>query len=187
MKACGVTVSLAAFLLVAGVAAAQEVVDQTAETPDVDYNPSPSHPFGRPNPDAPPELSQFAFMVGEFDCVDEIRQADGSILRFSAIWNAKYFLNGMGIQDEYWTPTFYTSNIRIFDPAEGKWKVTFFRMPGYFSGVWEGGWEGDRMELRPSGNPNGPPLLFHHITSAGYEWQSGAQNPGWTSSCTRRR
>ena len=161
--------------------------DQTAADPDAAYAPSPAHPFGRPHPDAPAELSQFAFMIGDFDCVDEIRQADGSRLRFRAIWNAHYFLNGYGIQDEYWTPSFHTSNIRIFDPAAGKWQVTFFRMPGYQSGVWQGVREGDRMVMRQGGQTTGPGLTFHNITADGFDWNSGGQSPGWTSSCKRRR
>ena len=53
------------------------------------YEPSPAYPFGRPHPEAPPELEQFAFMIGAFDCVDEIRQQDESWNRFPAVWNAR--------------------------------------------------------------------------------------------------
>ena len=170
-----------------GGAAAQVVSDQTANAPEVAYVPSPAYPFGRANPGAPPELAQMAFMVGEFDCVDEVRQGDGSRLRFKAIWNARYFLNGFGIQDEYWTPTFFTSNIRIFDPDAGRWKITFFRMPGYQSGVWEGGQEGDSMVFRSGGRTSGPGLTFYNIRAGGFDWNSGGDDPGWTSTCIRRR
>lgn len=171
----------------AGPLGAQEVVDRTAGAPDVSYAPSPAHPFGRPHPNAPPELAQFAFMIGEFDCIDEIRQADGSRLRFRAIWNARYFLNGFGIQDEYWTPQFFTSNIRIYDPNSAQWHVTFFRMPGYQSGVWQGTREGDNMVMRQGGATSGPGLTFHNIRDDGFDWHSGGAAPGWTSSCERRR
>ena len=53
---------------------APKVQDQTAAEVDVTYAPSPAYPNGRMNPDAPPEVAQFAFMVGEFDCIDEMRQ-----------------------------------------------------------------------------------------------------------------
>ena len=43
-----------------------------AQTVQSAYDPSPSHPFGRPHPDAPVELAQFAFMIGAFDCTDRI-------------------------------------------------------------------------------------------------------------------
>lgn len=163
------------------------VTDRTDGEPSTSYAPSPAHPFGRPHPDAPKELEQFAFMVGEFDCIDEIRQPDGSMLRFRAIWNARYFLNGHGIQDEYWTPTFYTSNIRIYDPKTKRWNVTFFRMPGYQSGVWHGQKEGDKLVMRQGDKTSGPGLTFHNITADGFDWHSGGPTPGWTSTCTRRR
>lgn len=150
------------------------------------YEPSPAHPFGRLNPDAPPELQQFAFMIGAFDCIDQIRQQDGSWLEFPAVWNAFYFLDGHGIQDKYWAPTFSTSNIRIFDPEKGTWMVTFFKMPGYQSGVWEGVQEGETMVMRQGGQTTGSGLTFYNITDTGFDWRSG-NNPGWKSSCTRRR
>lgn len=168
-------------------ARAQAVADNTAPDPNTSYAPSPAHPFGRPHPEAPPELAQFAFMVGEFDCVDELRRRDGTRLRFRAIWNAKYFLNGFGIQDQYWTPQFYTSNIRIFDSDSDLWQVTFFRMPEYQSGVWQGRKEGDAMIMRNGGRTSGPGLTFHNISPDGFDWHSGGDDPGWTSSCIRRR
>jgi hypothetical protein len=164
-----------------------EVFDQTGDEVDVSYAPGPAYPFGRPHPDAPAELEQFAFMVGEFDCVDEMRQKDGSFLRFRAIWNARYFLNGFGIQDEYWTPRFFTSNIRIYDPKSKQWQVTFFRMPGYQSGVWQGKKEGNMMVMRRDGRTIGPGLTFYDISEDGFRWHSGGETPGWTSTCKRRR
>ena len=147
------------------------------------YDPSPAYPFGRPNPAAPPQLLEFAFMIGEFDCVDVIRQPDGTTVEFSAIWNARYFLNGMGIVDEYWSPDFATSNVRIYDPQEGRWMVTFFRMPGYFSGVWSGGMEGENMVVRREGSQGY--LEFYEITENSFKWHTSSDN--WTSECTRRR
>ena len=164
------------------------------------YGPSPAYPFGRPNPDAPPELQQFDFMVGEFDCEEATRSRDGSWNEFKAIWNARYFLNGYGIQDVYWNPRFSTTNLRIFDPAVGRWKVTYFKMPRYGSGVWEGKKEGDKIILR-----NDPPgeqgtrrisiLTFSNIRSDGFDWLGGSYREndpanirqGWRSSCKRRR
>ena len=170
-----------------GQVAAQAVVDQTEAEPNVRYEWSPAYPYGRPNPTAPPELAQFAFIIGEFDCIDEMRRRDGTWVRFRAIWNAHYFLNGFGVQDEYWNPDFHTSNIRIYDPTAGRWKITFFRMSGYQSGVWEGGLEGDDLVFRSGGRTSGPGLTFYDRTEDGFEWHSGGDDPGWKSTCTRRR
>ncbi len=170
-----------------GAAATQDSGGRSGAEPNVTYEPNPAYPYGRPNPAAPAELTQFAFMIGEFDCIDEIRQRDGTHKSFRAIWNAHYFLNGFGIQDEYWTPDFHTSNIRIYDPEAGHWKITFFRMPGYQSGVWEGGLEGDDLVFRSGGRTSGPGLTFYQRTAEGFKWHSGGDDPGWKSTCTRRR
>lgn len=164
------------------------------------YEPSPAHPFGQPNPSAPPELRQFDFMIGEFDCVDEIRGADGAWQRTDAIWNASYFLNGYGIQDVYWCDTFATSNVRIYDPATGAWRVNFFRAPSTAvgAGQWVGeehvGEQGRRLVMW-SGSPdrkNGSRLTFFDITDDGFRWHSeslrdGVATVGWKSDCKRRR
>lgn len=167
------------------------------QTPQIDlltsFEPSPAFPYGRFNPEVPSETAQFAFMIGEFDCVDEIiNPQDGKWVKFPAIWNAKYFLNGHGIQDQYWSPRFSTSNIRIFDEKEKKWKVTFFRMPGYNSGVWSGVREGENLLMRQGDDKKGTRLTFSSITKDGFEWvgesmADGKANAFWKSSCKRRR
>ena len=159
----------------------------------VDFEPSPAHPFGRLNPKAPVETAQFAFTIGEFDCVDEaINPQDGKWVKFPAIWNAKYFLDGQAIQDQYWSPTFSTSNIRVFDAKEKKWNVTFFRMPGSSSGVWTGIKEGETLVMRQGTDEQGSRLTFSEITKKSFEWigesmKDGKPTPFWKSSCKRRR
>ena len=158
------------------------------------YEPSPAFPYGRLNPKAPPETKQFSFMIGEFDCVDQIRnQQTGDWTPFPAIWNAKYFLNGFGIQDQYWSPRFSTSNLRIFDAKEKKWKVTFFRAPNYAASTpWSGIKEGGNMVMRKGDDTSGSRLTFHNITKSGFDWigesmNKGKASPFWKSSCKRRR
>lgn len=167
-----------------------------AQKMDGPYNPSPEHPFGLKNPDAPEELEQFAFMIGHFDCKDRIRQPDGSWLEFPSTWHGYYFLNGYGIIDRYWSGRFATANTRVFDPSSQTWKVTFFKMPGYTSGVWEGRKEGERLVMkrhttRPDGSQALSRLTFYDISQEGYEWKSenvagSATTANWTSSCRRR-
>ena len=151
----------------------------------------------RAHPDAPDELQQFAFFVGEFECADRQRGPDGEWREFPAIWNASYFLNGFGIQDKYYAPGFQTSNIRIYDANEEVWKVTFFLAPGYSSGVWIGEKQGEDIVLeQTSTNPDGANsvsrLTFYDIERGGFEWKAetivdgGEPTKSWTSSCKRR-
>ena len=69
----------------------QVISDETDQEPDVSYAPNPAYPHGRLNPLAPRETAQFAFMIGEFDCIDEVRRPDGSKRRFRAILECPLF------------------------------------------------------------------------------------------------
>ena len=198
-------VSFSPFLLIATLclalpatnAEAQEAADPPAAIVG-DYEPGPAYPFGRLNPDAPPETAQFAFMLGEHDCVDRIfNQNDGSWKEVAKIWNGRSFLNGHAIRDDTWrSDGVYTSNIRKYDAEAGKWIVTFFSNGNAAPSVWEGGKEGDEIVVSRDGeSPQGPftaRLMFHDVNDAGFEWKmdilaGGQVLPWWTSSCKRRR
>ena len=70
-----------------------------------EFEPNHAYPFGRLNPKAPPETAQFAFMIGEFDCDDRIKNpANGKWFEYKAIRRAAYILNGYAIHDQNWTP-----------------------------------------------------------------------------------
>lgn len=66
--------------------------DSELKTKFTAYEPSAEHPFGRLNPEAPSETAQFAFMVGEFACDDEVLQMDGSWKKTKAFWTASYMM-----------------------------------------------------------------------------------------------
>jgi hypothetical protein len=169
------------------------------------YEPSPAYPYGRPNPDAPPELQQFDFMVGEFNCSDRSLQQDGSWKEMKTIWNARYFMNGMAIHDMHWKDGFVTTNLRFFDPKREKWIVSWFRMPPYGQDFnWIGVQKGDGKDRkvvmektikRPDGSEVKRFLTFYDITPEGYEWKLErfvdgklpAGGPSWRITCTRRR
>ncbi len=53
------------------------------------------------NPKAPPELSQFAFLIGEWRCEAKLKREDGTWERFTATWEGRYILDGYAIADEY--------------------------------------------------------------------------------------
>lgn len=57
--------------------------------------------YGEPNPNAPQELSQFAFLIGTWRCEVRVRGADGAYEAHEAEWIARYALDGYAIADEY--------------------------------------------------------------------------------------
>jgi hypothetical protein len=57
--------------------------------------------FGNPNPQAPPELSQFAFIIGKWRCDVRVKGKDGAWQAYQASWVGRYILDGYVIADEY--------------------------------------------------------------------------------------
>jgi len=171
---------------------------QLANAPvlDTQYEPSVVHPHGRPHPDAPAELAQFAFFIGAFDCTDGRLGPNGEWIEFPAVWNGHYFMNGHAIQDQYWAPGFYTSNVRQYDESEDVWKVSFFSEPAYSTGIWVGGVEDDAIVLRrvivqPDGRTIVSRLTFSDISDDGFFWEGSSETPAgwqasWTSRCQRQ-
>jgi hypothetical protein len=57
--------------------------------------------FGSPNPKAPPELSQFAFIIGTWLCDVKVKGEAGTWQPYQATWAGRYILDGYVIADEY--------------------------------------------------------------------------------------
>lgn len=191
MKAVSIAIATLVFAVNVTSTTAAEPVE--AMTPRV-HEPNPSRTFGQPNPNAPKELTQFAFLIGEYTCVDELTDTDGNTTRLDARWSGKYILNGYGIQDSYWNESFSTTNIRVYSEPESKWQVSYFREPKGQSGTWVGAAEDSDVVLRRSFEWNDQTvesrLTFTNITLTGFDWTSEyisdeIQYANWTSSCQR--
>jgi hypothetical protein len=57
--------------------------------------------YGTPNPEAAPELSQFAFIIGKWRCEARVKGEDGTWQPYQATWVGRYILDGHVIADEY--------------------------------------------------------------------------------------
>jgi hypothetical protein len=57
--------------------------------------------YSGPNPKAPPELSQFAFLIGSWRCDVRVKATDGPWQKYRATWVGRYILDGYAIADEY--------------------------------------------------------------------------------------
>jgi hypothetical protein len=93
------------------------------------------------NPNAPPELAQFAFLVGEWRCDVVIKQPDGSWGSLKATWEARFILDGYAIADEYrmTAPTgellVLGVNIRSYDAKRKAWNMKWLNV---LDGAWTG-------------------------------------------------
>ena len=85
--------------------------------------------FGRRNPNAPPELERFAFLIGRFRCNAKLTQDGEHWHTFEATWTGRYILDGYAIADEYrmTDPSGKTvvlgMNLRAYDARSQTWNV----------------------------------------------------------------
>lgn len=107
-------------LMMIGVVSAQETMPAACD-------------FGAPHPDAPGELAQFGFLIGDYKIhLHAWRGNEWSPPQpnVTARWNGRYGLGGMVIVDEWFHPDLAQSedgirgiNVRMYDPDEQIWKL----------------------------------------------------------------
>jgi hypothetical protein len=95
--------------------------------------------FGEPNPNAPAELSRFAFLIGRWRCEAKFKPADGDWQTFEAMWFGRFILEGYAIADEY-RMTDSTGalivlglNLRTYDAARQTWNIKWLNA---VAGTW---------------------------------------------------
>ncbi len=191
---CGFLVFLQVFL-----AGCQSSIDSSSREAALIYEPSNRFPFGRPHPDAPNEIEQFAFMIGENDCTEErLNNATGEWQPGVRTWDAHYYMNGHAIRDSGQSGSATNGNIRVFDAASEQWHVTYFSTPVYGSGTWSGGMVEGRIELEQAQVAPGTSieginrLTFYNISNDSFDWKGewlsldgSAVFPFWRISCRK--
>ena len=144
------------------------------------YDAGDRYPYGHINPDAPPQLSDFAEMVGQCECKSVQRNPDGTWQdTLQMRWQFKYILNGLAIQDETWRENgFYATSIRQFNKDSLNWVVSYYSSKFVTNtvSVWTGNREGDEITLKmPQKSPQGYDgfnrLTFYKITNQGFRWR----------------
>ncbi|MEZ5921701.1 MAG: hypothetical protein R3C60_10165 [Parvularculaceae bacterium] len=89
--------------------------------------------FGAPHQNAPPELSQFAFLIGDYTITLHAWRGDQwspPQPGVTARWNGYYGLEGMAIIDEWYHPDPAQDpnasrgvNVRMYDPEAKEWDM----------------------------------------------------------------
>ncbi len=134
------------------------------------------------HPDAPDEIEQFAFLVGDWHCLTRQMQPDGSLTEERAAeWHGRWVLGGWAIADE-WISTlpdgreFRGVNLRSFDSERGEWDNRWLapiaRQWKYFSARREG--ETMVMLGGEGSDPRGEFIdrnTFHDITGESFLWR----------------
>jgi hypothetical protein len=95
------------------------------------------HEYGKPNPDAPEELSQFGFLVGKWRGETKLKREDGTWESLNASWEGRYVLDWYAIADEYRMTTSAGEqlvlglNLRSYDGKRKAWNMKWLNaLPG---------------------------------------------------------
>lgn len=95
--------------------------------------------FGKPNPNAPAAISQFAFLIGRWRCEAKGKLDDGEWQTFQATWLGRFILDGYAIADEYRMTgssgelIVLGMNFRTYDPARQIWNIKWLNA---LAGTW---------------------------------------------------
>jgi hypothetical protein len=101
--------------------------------------------FGKLNPDAPAQLSRFAFLIGNWSFEARVKIADGQWQPFKGTWRGRYILDGYAISDEYRMTDLSGKlivlglNLRAYDANKQTWNIKWLNA---LTGTW--------MTLAPS-------------------------------------
>lgn len=147
-----------------------------------------------PNPDAPPELSQFAFLIGEWRADGKWKGAGGKWKPFTAGWTARYILDGYVITDEFHTNDtgsefqLHGRTFRSYDARRKIWVMKFLNAresswldlgPENLGGVEV---TDDSITFMHRVEPDG--LLrvrFENISDVHFTWRGQMSNDGGTT------
>ncbi|AOW19288.1 hypothetical protein [Urechidicola croceus] len=168
-----------------------------------EYDSSVENPYGKLNPNAPKQTSDYAPMIGLCDCKSQARKQDGNWSKpVDMTWKFKYIMNGMAVQDETLKKDGrHTGSIRQFSKDSSRWYVHYYtsnKIPAKLS-VWEGNKieNGNIVLYKDQKAPNGTEgdyrLTFYNISDKGFdwigEWIDKSRNvifPTWKISCIKR-
>jgi hypothetical protein len=93
----------------------------------------------KPNPNAPAELSRFAFLIGRWQFDAKFKSANGEWQAFQGTWLGHYILDGYAIADEYrmigssGEVIVLGMNFRIYDSAKQVWNIKWLNA---LEGTW---------------------------------------------------
>ena len=92
--------------------------------------------YGKANPNAPAELSRFAFLIGAWHGDAKLKREDGTCQSLEATWHGRYILDGYAIADEYRMTTpegellVLGVNLRAYDSKAEAWNMKWLNALG---------------------------------------------------------
>lgn len=108
--------------LAAGVLAAVLIsTDGWAQSPPIQYQPAQDSPIGVRNANAPAELQQLEFLIGDWSVALVLHLPTGD-LAYEARWHNTWIVNGHAIMQEWRDPYSTGAELRTYNPETGRWE-----------------------------------------------------------------
>lgn len=146
---------------------------------EYNYEPSPKHPFGLANPDAPQQIKDYAQLIGRHKCKSVSRVSNVWTDTVHMEWTYKYIMNGLAIKDETLKEDgTHSGSIRQFNIDSTRWYVHYYSSkaaPPQLQ-AWEGNLndQGEMILYSPQKAPNGMEgyykIRFFDISEKGFNW-----------------
>ena len=123
----------------------------------------------KPNPNAPAELSRFAFIIGRWKFDAKFKLPDGEWQTFHGTWLGHYILDGYAIADEYrmidssGELIVLGMNFRIYDSAKKVWNIKWLN-------ALEGTWTDLTSEQFGGAQFDGQSVTYTFKAERGAQW-----------------
>ena len=104
------------------VAAAPASAQTPPQAPPILFQPDPDSPLGTRNPDGPAQLSEFDFVIGDWDVTITFQLQNGQEMAYGARWHNHWVLDGMMVMQEWRGPYATGAEFRSFNAAAGHWE-----------------------------------------------------------------
>jgi len=110
---------------------------QSQQIPAIQFQPEVDSPIGKRNPNAPEELSQFDFLIGDWNIEIDFRQPDGAIQTYPAIWHNHWMVNGILLAQEWRGPFATGVEFKRYNKQKGMWegRQTYNFKPGWSTSI----------------------------------------------------
>lgn len=166
-----------------------------AQSPPVQHQPNPDSPIGVRNANAPPELRQLEFLIGDWRAAVVLHRPGGD-LAYEARWHNIWIINGYAIMQEWRDPYTTGAELRTYNSQSRRWEGRNF----YAGGPWtqsegtfaDGEFVIDTQIIGPNGpalgreryfdiQPNSFRMVATRSTDGGRTWSA----PTYEMVCTR--
>ncbi len=105
-----------------------------ADSQGILYQPDADSPIGARNPNAPDGVSQYDFLIGDWDIEVTIFRGEQEPLAYEAKWHNHWVTNGYVVMQEWRGPYSTGIELRSYDPAKNEWQGRNIYQPS--PGTW---------------------------------------------------